>query len=810
MWTVVEDLRYAGRALRRRPGYAFATILTLALGIGANTAIFAVVRGVLLRPLPYAAPDRVVMIWRERKGDAILRRGLATPFHVQQWRARARTLADLAALEMWNTDVSARMDLAGEEGAERLRGSFASPNFFDLLGVRAALGRTFSDGDTASGAADVVVLSDGLWRRRFGADRAVIGRTIDLTVGRRDRRIRRFTVIGVLPPRFRFTYPKDTELWTPRSWHDIEGGPRDAITYTVIARLRDGVLLAQAQAEMVAVNDAMARDLPDDRYVSSEFAALEPVQDYVAGQFRSAMFLLIGVTAFLLVVACVNVANLLLARTVERSRELAVRAALGASRGRLARQLLAEGIVLASAGGILGMAFAAMLQPALRATLPSTIPRVDEIGIDAITLAWAFGIAALMSIAAGLAPSWRGTPNLHAALKQGGTTVTGDPRAARWRRVLIAAQVAAVVVLLLGGGLLLHSFWNLQRVDLGFDGSRVLTMEMRLIAPRYRDEQRLRLFQEALLERVRAVPGVTQASMTSSVPLRGVDWRKSFSADGRPGRYIANERQVDPDYFSLMHIPLHAGRRFDTNDTASSPRVAIVSEGLAREMFHGESAIGRFVDLDPRAQIVGVVGDVRHVRVDEAAAPAIYTARAQWPSELICVVARTTPGAAGVAAAVRKAINSVDPNQPVEGVTTLDQIVSASIADRRFYAAATTAFSVVALLLAIAGLYGIVSRGVAERVRELGIRIVLGAARRDLIGLVVRQGLSPVAFGLALGAVAAYWTSRMLRGFLFNVTTVDPVIYIAVPVLVIVIAAVACYVPARRATKLDPIAALRE
>jgi len=809
MRNFADDLRYAGRSLRRRPGYALAAILTLALGIGANTAIFAVVRGVLLRPLPYTAPDRLVMIWSEHKADALLRRGLATSEEVQQWRARNSGFEDLAVLELWSTDPAARMDFAGSEGADRLRGSYASPNFFEVLGVNAALGRTFTSGDTASGS-DVVVLSDGLWRRRFGADRSVIGRTIELTVGRRDRRAQRFTVIGVMPPRFRFTYPRDTELWTPRSWREVDAAPKGAISYTVIARLRQGVSLVSARANMTAVNDAMARDLPDSRYLSSRSIALEPIQEYAVGQLRPAMLLLACVTLFLLLIACVNVANLLLARTVERSRELAVRAALGASRARLVRQLLAEGVVLAAAGGILGIAFATMAQPALRAALPSTIPRVDEIGIDGTTLAWAFAIAALTSIAAGLAPSSRGTPDLHAALKQGGTTVTGDVRASRWRRVLVAAQVAAVVCLLSGGGLLLHSFWNLQRVDLGFDGAQVLTMEMRLIGPRYRSEPNLRLFQDAVLERVRAVPGVTQASMTSSVPLRGVDWTWSISTDGRPGRYVANEREVDPEYFSVMHIPLRAGRLFDKNDTASSARVAIVSERLAREMFHGESAIGRLLNLDPPAQIVGIVGDVRHVRVDELAAPAIYTARAQRPSELICLVARTTPGAAGVAAAMRAAINSVDPTQPVEGITTLDQIVSESIADRRFYAAATAAFSIVALLLAVAGLYGVVSRGVTERVRELGIRIVLGAARRDLVGLVVRQGLSPVAIGLGLGTVAAFWTSRLLRGFLFDVTTVDPVTYVAVPALVVLVAAVACYIPARRATDLDPIAALRE
>ncbi len=810
MRNFVEDLSHASRVLRRRPGYALAAILTLALGIGANTAIFAVVRSVLLRPLPYSEPDRLVMIWSERKSDTVLRRGIATPLEVTQWRARSKSLSDLAVLELWSTDPGARMDFAGDQGAERLRGSYASPNFFDVLGVRATLGRTFADSDTASGAGDVVVLSDGLWQRRFGADRNVVGRSIELTLGRRDRRVRRFTVIGVLPPRFRFTYPKDTELWTPRSWREVAAGPKSAMMYTVIARLRDGVSPAQAHGEMAAVNEAMARDLPDVSYLSSQSIALEPVQDYAVGQVRPAMLLLVAVTVFLLGIACINVANLLLARTIERSRELAVRAALGAGRARLVRQLLAEGVVLAGAGGALGVVFAAMLQPVLRATLPSTMPRADEIGIDGVTLLWAFGLAALTSVAAGLAPSWRRTPNLQAALKQGGATVTGDVHASRWRRALIATQVAAVVVLLSGGGLLLHSFWNLQRVDLGFDGSRVLTMEMRLMGAQYRDDARLRMFQEATLEHVRAVPGVTQASMTSSVPFRGVDWMRRLTVDGRPGAYFVNEREVDPDYFSVMRIPLRAGRVFDRSDTASSTPVAIVSEALARAMFPGESALGRLIDREPKLQIVGVVGDVRQKRVDEAAVPAYYTARTQQPSELICLVARTTPGATGVAAAVRAAVASVDPNQPVEGITTLDQIVSESIADRRFYAAATTAFSVVALLLAVVGLYGIVSRGVTERLRELGIRIVLGAARGDLIGLVVRQGLLPVAVGLGLGTVAALWTSRLLRAFLFDVTTVDPVTYVAVPAVVVLVSAIACYIPARRASDIDPIIALRE
>jgi putative ABC transport system permease protein len=482
-----------------------------------------------------------------------------------------------------------------------------------------------------------------LWRRRFGADPDIIGHTIDLTLGRRDRRTRRFTVIGVLPARFRFTYPNETEIWTPRSWLDVDVAPKFGGFYTVIARLRDGVSLAQAQAQMTAVKDVVARDLSDAaHYLSSRSLMLELVQDYTVGQVRPAMWLLIGITAFLLIIACVNVANLLMARTVERSRELAVRAALGAGRARLVQQLFAEGLVLAGTGGLVGIAFAATLQPVLRATLPATMPRVDEIGIDGITLIWALAIAGLTSIAAGLAPSWRGGPSLYSALKQGGTTVSAGLRASRWRRALVIVQVATVVMLLSGGGLLLHSFWNLKRVDLGFDGSQVLTMEMRLVGPSYND-QRLRLFQEALLERVRAVPGVTQASITSSVPLRGTDWMMQFSAEGHPGVYVANEREVDPAYFRVMHIPLRAGRLFDTNDTALTAPVAVVSERLARAVFPGETAVGKFVDIKSRAQIVGVDGDVRHKRVDEAAAPALYMPRAQRPSELICLALGRRP-----------------------------------------------------------------------------------------------------------------------------------------------------------------------
>jgi putative ABC transport system permease protein len=811
-----QDVRYALRLFRRNPGLTISAVVTLAVGIGANTAMFAAARGILLRPLPYAEPDRLVMVWQRRQDPLAPARGIASPRYALEWRSLSDVFSGFAVLESWKTNLAPRVDISGEGTSERLRGSYVSPNFFELLGIRAALGRTFSSDFESDNPADSVILSDALWRRRFAADPGIIGRTVDLAAGRgRERRVRTFVVVGVLPARFHFTYPEETEIWLQRTWAEVERETPAAMMYHVIARLKPAVTVEHGQANLDAVHTAIAVDgaMPDSFRTSAGRATawLEPMHDFAVGQTRPALLLVTVVTAFLLTVSCVSVASLQLARSVDRARELAVRSALGATPRRIASQLFVEGLVLASVGGVTGLLAAWLLQPVLLATLPATYPRVGEIAIDRAAIAWSALLASIAAIAAGLAPVWCGViRNLSGELKHGGQTIVANVRTMRWRRLLVAGQVAIVVVLLVGGGLLLQSLWKLHRVNLGFDGRDVLTMEMRLLSPKYFDLEALRAFQDELLRRVRAIPRVTHASITSSVPFRGTDWFWRIRTSG--GGVTVNARDVDREYFALMRIRLVAGRLFDSRDTATSPSVAIISESLANLLFPGSSAVGRTLESaggDRTPEIVGVVADVRHERIDAPPGVAVYVPKAQAPSELICLLVRAGPSADGFAAAVRAAVHSIDPYQPVEGITTLDRIVSASVADRRFYVMSTLAFGAIALLLAIVGLYGVVSSGVTQRERELGLRLVLGASRNRVLHMVLRQALLPVAAGLAAGLVAAFWASRLLQRFLFEVRPTDAGTYAAVAALIVVIALAACIVPGQRALRVNLADTLR-
>jgi predicted permease len=807
------DVRSAWRAAWRRPALTALTILTLVLGIGANTAIFAVARGVLLRPLPYQDPDSVAMIWRSTNAANANARGVATPEMVRAYRARATSFADVAAVERGNQ--SAQVDLVTNDGAERLRGSFVTPNFFSLLGVNAAVGRVFGDGD----GRESVVLSDGLWRRRFGADPGIVGQTIDITSGRPRTRVRA-QVIGVLPPRFRFSYPEDTEIWLGLRWADLEKAGQGALLYHAIARLKPGVGVEAATSEMASVLAAMNAASPKAANARVKLW-LEPIHEWSVGAVRPAVRLVGGVTLLLLVIACLNVASLLVAQTTTRRREFALQQSLGASRGRLVRQLLTESAIFTAVAVGAALIVVVLLQQVIRAILPSQMPRVDEIGIDLFTVAWTTGIGATTLLMAGVLPSWRATrvdPNTELML--GGRSASGGRAAARLRQGLTVVQLAAASLLLLGGSVLLQSLWNLQRVDLGFDGS-VLTQELRLLGPAYRDEAQLTRFQEDLLRAVRAIPGVREASSTSAIPLRGVDWSMGVQIPGTKTRMGANLRQVDPAYFDVMRIPLIEGRLLTVADTATSKLVTVVSKSFADRMFPGRPALGQSLPLERMAassapkqendsvEIVGVVGDVRSVRIEAAGRPAYYVPQAQTPSELFCLVIRADGGNDHIATAVRAAIHALDPTQPAGPMTTVEEVVAGTIADRRFYAVATTAFAVVAFLLTVAGLYGVMLIAAAERVREMGIRVALGATRRGLVLLLLRQGIVPVLAGVVLGGLVAAWALRFIASYLFAVEQVGIAAYVAVTLVIAVGGAAACLLPARRASMVDPMEALR-
>jgi putative ABC transport system permease protein len=802
------DLTHALRLFGRRPVLTAAIVLTLALGTGANTAIFSLVRAVLLRPLPYHEPDRLVFAWRERVSAPAphARHGILTGTHVIEWHRRTTAFMSIAAIESWSNNPTSTLDLIAPDGAERLRGAFVTPNFFELLGVEAAVGRTFDSRDAADDDG-LVVISDAFWRRRFGADPRVVGQTLDLLRGRGPRR--RYTIAGVLPPGFRFTYPLETEVWGVLPWTAI--APTRALSYQMVARLAPGMDAGRAQAELTTVAQDVARGhgLPDAS-VRENVALVETLSEHLAAEARSGVLLLVAGAGVVMLIVCVNVALLLLALIVDRAREVALRVAIGAGRWRIVRQLLAEGALLAGIGSALGLLLAWTLMPALRALVPPIVPRGDELSLDPMVLGFAAAVAAVTAVLCGLAPAWHARRDVQRSLRHSSPSATGDRRVAAWRRAIVVVQVAVVFVLLVAASLLLHSFWRMQQVDLGYSGEGVITMEMRLLNPKYRQRGRVAALQRALMERIRALPGVEQASMTSSVPLRGVDFTSVMRPLGGGPRRAANMRPVDPEYFALMRIPLLAGRLFTAADDENGPRVAIVSQAYARSLFGDANPLGRFLDLEPgAAEIVGVVGDVRHADVRRAAMPGLYFPRAQQPIELICLVVRPRAGASGVAAAVGSAVQSVDPEQPVEKVTTLDRIVRESTAEERFYTVTTAGFAVVALLLAVAGLAGVVSRTVTERVREIAIRMALGAQSGQLVRLAVGQGMSPVAIGLALGLLGAWAVSRLMRRFVFEVSPLDPAAFAAAAGLLAGAAVLACYLPARRATRVEPMSVLK-
>ena len=806
------DLHHAFRTLRRNRGFAGAAIVLLALGIGANTAVYSIVRGVMLRPLPYERPEELVFLWGSTQTGPDNSHNIMTGTHVIEIGRHQTTLESYAVFEAWNIGLDADIDLLRPDGSDRLRGAQVTPNFFELLGVRTPMGRTFGSSDTD--AAPVAIISHGLWQRRFAGDLRVIGTQIWIAGGRESRARPPFTIVGVLPSDFRFTYPDETEIYLLKPWSQLR--PVRALEYGMIARLRDGVTPDQAQAELTVIKQNVLRSygLPAERLQSAlkrEAVMAEPMTDHLVAEVRPGLTVLSAVAGLVLLIACVNLGLLMMSRTVDRGGELAVRAALGAGPKRLMRLLVIEGSVLAALGGAAGVALAFAAQPALRTLMPAVVPRADQIGIDSGVLLFALGATLVTALVCGLTPGVIVMRrDLLGAVRRASNSATADRSLALLRMGVVGVQVAVVIVLLIGAGLLLHSFWRLQNVHLGFQAEDVLTFETRLLNPKYRQRGSKAAFQDELLARVRQVPGVRAAGTATAVPMRGVDFITIFRRPGGPTRW-GNGRVVDPAYFDIMGIPLLRGRLLNETDTAGAPRVLVVSESYARAHFGTDDVVGRrLLDETTELEIVGVVADVRYADVAREATPAFYSPSAQSPSELICLLVRPQPGMrAQVAAALRDVVRSIDPEQPIEGLTTIGEIVAQSTADRRFYAVSTGAFAAVALLLAVAGLFGVVSRSVAERRREIAIRVALGADTRTVLRLVLTYGLAPVVLGCLTGLLVAQATSRSLEALLFEITPADPTAYSVASGAVLLVALAACLVPAFRAIRIQPMAILR-
>ena len=729
---------------------------------------------------------------------------------VMAWHDQsADVFDDVATLKLWQGNLGAQLDLVLPDRAERLNGALVSPNFFEILGVTAMRGRLFSTGDDLAGTQDVVVLSHAVWQRAFGSADDIVGRTISLTPGRSTARP--FLVLGVLPEAFRFTYPKETEAWVMQPWSSVrtDGGGRAIVFNGSVARLKTGVSLEYAQQRMAALNlHAGQEKWP---VASRQITRLESIDTWVVGETRPSVMLLCGVSALLFLITCATVANALFVRNSGRKHEVAIRSALGAGRWALVRLQLTEGIVLSLFGAAAGTTVAALIQPILRSLLPSAVPRANEVGADLWMLGFGAAVA-IMTIALAVAlPAWRsGRVDVIAAMKRASKTTSADRTITLWRQGVITVQAGISTALLVSAALLLISFWRLNQVPLGFDGNNVLTVEMRLTQPKFRQPGAIPAFQEDVVTRVAALPGVLQVGVSSAVPFRGTDFLYMIDRPETPGRRKpANARFVDSAFFSIMRLPLLAGRLFDETDTKTSTKVIVVSKAYGKSLFGDADPVGHLIDAEEPTLIVGVVGDARYVAMDKEAAPAVYYPRSQHPNELICLVARTSSDTSNMAVSIRKAIAEVDSTVPLMNLTTVDAIVSDSVSGKRFFTTTTVTFAGIALLLTLAGLGAVVARGVVERHREIAIRAALGASARQLFILVAKQGLWPVAVGVGIGLATAWWSTSILAQFLFQVAPHESLAYVSVAAIVIAISAVTCLIAGQRVLSIVPASALK-
>ncbi|HEX6107185.1 MAG TPA: ABC transporter permease [Gemmatimonadales bacterium] len=809
------SLALALRTLRRTPGFTAVAVGTLALGIGATTTIFTVVNGVLLRPLPYEQPERVAMIWNDL-GEGAQSLPAVSALDFLDYRERSRAFQDFAAASGPSV-VRLRGNLTGEGDPERVDLAPVTANFFPLLGVAPILGRTFTAEEEQANGPRVALLSHRLWQRRYGGDPSLVGRTIAIDGIEH-------VVVGVLPETFRLHLPAeaflltDAEVWTPLQFDYGRAPPRNFTGFTVFGRLAEGASWEQARAEM----DGIAAQLRAEHPVhagSNLRIRVVPLHHDVVKHARPALLVLMGAVALVLLIACANVANLLLTRAAAREGEFALRAALGAGRRALARQLLAESGVLAVAGGALGLGATFWAMALLRALRPANLPRLADIRVDATVLGFALLVSLATVVVFALVPALRAAgADPHGAL-QHGTRGTGGRERQRIRDVLIVAEVALSVVLLVGAGLLMRSFLALQGVRPGFEANDVLTFQLALPAARYPSDTAQLAFYQRLDERLRALPGVRTVAQVSKLPLTGSGTLQPFAFDEETARnwesVTADERVVSPGFFDAVDAGLVAGRAFTDRDAAGAPRVAMVDETLARLAWPGENPVGKRLQVEPTGSeepFVEIVGVVEHLRMNDLSRqtlPQIYWPLGQSaPSSVAYVIeAATEPAALG--AAVRQAVAELDRDLPVSRLAPMTDYVSANAAQRRFSLILMAALGGIALLLAAVGVFGVISYSVSQRTREFGIRLALGEDPGHTRRSVVLGGMRVVALAIGLGLAAALAGGRYIAGLLYGVRAADPLTFGAIAVLLALVAMLACYLPARRATRVDPALALR-
>jgi len=803
MTTLIQDLRYGLRMLAKNPGFTAVAVLTLALGIGANTAIFSVVNAVLVRPLPYKDADRLVMLWSTKPREGW--RGQASPLDFLAWRQESRSFESMAAIRPCSVILTGR----GEP--VELFGGRISGGFFETLGIAPQLGRTFAAAEYRSGAERVAMLGNGLWQERFGSDPGVIGQSIRLND-------EVFTVVGVMPDARQF--PIDgLKIWVPLELQESQ--PDDRHFLYVVGRLKDNKAVAEAQADVGTIAGRLEKEFPQSH--AGHGAAVVPLRESFTETLRPALAVLSGAVGMVLLIACGNVASLLLARASARRRELALRLALGATRWRLTRIMLVESLMLALAGGVLGVALASWGVRLLLASLPTDLPLpsyIKTVAVDNRVLAFTLILSVMTGLLSGILPALRASsidPN--AALKEGGGTTTAGLQQSRLRAGLIVAELALTLILLSAAGLLMQNAVRLQRTDPGLRPGHVLVMDVSLPAAKYREPQQRAAFYQEALERVRGLPGARHVGVVNNLPLRG--WTSfNFTIEGRPAPAPgevpeAAERVVSPDYFQAMGIPVQRGRAFTDGEGPATIPVVMVNGALVQRYFPGEDPLGhRIRPGGPESAglwhtIVGVVGNVRHFGIDAAPRPEIYKLHAQDPWPAMTLVVRTESDPLAMVAAVKQRIWTVDPDQPISGVARMTQVVSDSLWPSRILTYIQGIFAAIALIMATVGLYGVVSQSVTLRRHEFGVRLAVGATPSHILRLVLSQGLRLILIGLGIGLLGAMALTRSLTALLHDVSPTDPWTFAAVSSLLAVVALTACWLPARRAAKVDPMVALR-
>ena len=813
MSRLFQDLRYALRQLRKSPGFTAVAVITLALGIGANTAIFSVVNGVLLRPLEFPHPEQLVRVWHVPPPASFP--GMTTfsvsPANYLDWE-RQNHVFDAMALYGHRG-----FTLTGGDKPEQVDGSAATSGFFSTLGVQPALGRVFLPEEDQPGHANVVVLSHRLWQEHFGSNPGIVGHDIQLDG-------QSYLVAGVMPTSFQF--PDFAQVWTPMAWTDREKAVRGNHNAVVVARLKPGVDLKQAQAEMNTISSRLAQLYPDDD--KGWGAVVVPLHDDMVSDVRPALLVLLGAVAFVLLIASVNVANLALARTFGRQKEIAIRTALGASSGRVLRQILTESVLLALAGGALGLSWAHVGVRLITAFLADKLPHSVAVGLDGEVLAFTAAISLAAGILAGVLPAVRLTrADVSQSLKQGLGRTDADSSGQRTRSILVVSEVALSLILLVGAGLMIRSFQRLHGVNPGFDSHGVLTMNAMVSRAKFPAPIQQINFFDQVLQRVRALPGVEAAGVIDDIPLDEGGSHQPIAIEGRPTVPVSEQPEVDvrltsPGYMSAMHIPILRGRDFNDTDIAGRPAAVLISNSMARQLWPGEDALGKRLTMaffpDAIREVVGIVGDVKIDGLDQTRpSAALYFPLSQvsaavgegWSSFPMTLVVRSTSSPQGLVSAVSNVVHTVDPEMPLRDILTMDDLVANSLTQQRFNMLLLGAFAGLALLLAAVGIYSVLSYSVKRSVREIGIRLALGAQLGDVLRMVVVEGMKPVLLGVLIGSAGALAMGRILSSLIFEVKPTDPVTFLAVTILLASIALVASVIPAYRATKVDPMVALR-